>query len=134
MLCDLVGGERTAGDLVRRSGLSQSACSLALSSRLREEGLLATRREAQSIHYRIADPRAARVLAILYEIHRKGRRHEPPHTTAHHFRFRQLGGFCAVVWGVGGSILAVPLLVYVVGVKDAHVAIGTSALAVCAMS
>ena len=34
--------------------------------------------------------------------------------------------------GGGGSILAVPLLVYVVGVKDTHVAIGTSALAVSA--
>lgn len=71
VLCDLVGGERTAGDLVRRSGLSQSALSQHL-SRLRAEGLLATRREAQSIHYRIADPRAARVLAILYEIYCKG--------------------------------------------------------------
>lgn len=71
VLCDLVGGERTAGDLVQRSGLSQSALSQHL-SRLREEGLLATRREAQSIYYRIADPRAARVLAILYEIYCKG--------------------------------------------------------------
>lgn len=32
--------------------------------------------------------------------------------------------------GGGGSILAVPLLVYVVGIKSAHVAIGTSAIAV----
>lgn len=34
--------------------------------------------------------------------------------------------------GGGGSILAVPLLLYVVGVREAHVAIGTSALAVAA--
>lgn len=34
--------------------------------------------------------------------------------------------------GGGGSLLAVPLLVYVVGVADVHVAIGTSALAVSA--
>ena len=32
--------------------------------------------------------------------------------------------------GGGGSILAVPLLVYVVGVTPTHVALGTSALAV----
>ena len=32
--------------------------------------------------------------------------------------------------GGGGSILAVPLMVYLVGVPDAHVAIGTSAIAV----
>src|SRR5215211_3022867 len=34
--------------------------------------------------------------------------------------------------GGGGSILAVPLLVYVVGVASPHVAIGTSAVAVSA--
>jgi uncharacterized membrane protein YfcA len=39
-------------------------------------------------------------------------------------------GFTLGLIGGGGSVLAVPLLVYVVGVKDPHVAIGTSALAV----
>lgn len=39
-------------------------------------------------------------------------------------------GFSLGLIGGGGSILAVPLLLYVVGVGDAHVAIGTSALAV----
>ena len=34
--------------------------------------------------------------------------------------------------GGGGSILAVPLMIYLVGVDDPHVAIGTSALAVAA--
>jgi uncharacterized protein len=32
----------------------------------------------------------------------------------------------------GGSILAVPLLIYAVGIEDVHIAIGTSALAVAA--
>jgi uncharacterized membrane protein YfcA len=41
-----------------------------------------------------------------------------------------LVGFALGLLGGGGSILAVPLLVYVVGVKEAHIAIGTSALAV----
>lgn len=41
-------------------------------------------------------------------------------------------GFSLGMIGGGGSILAVPLLIYVVGVKDAHMAIGTSALAVAA--
>jgi hypothetical protein len=41
-----------------------------------------------------------------------------------------LVGFALGLLGGGGSILAVPLLVYVVGLKDPHVAIGTSALAV----
>ncbi|MGE0223553.1 MAG: sulfite exporter TauE/SafE family protein [Acetobacteraceae bacterium] len=43
-----------------------------------------------------------------------------------------LVGFSLGLVGGGGSILAVPLLVYVVGVADAHVAIGTSAVAVAA--
>lgn len=41
-------------------------------------------------------------------------------------------GFSLGLIGGGGSILAVPLLLYVVGVRDPHVAIGTSALAVAA--
>src|SRR5688500_16030293 len=43
-----------------------------------------------------------------------------------------LVGFSLGLVGGGGSILAVPLMVYVVGVPEAHVAIGTSALAVAA--
>jgi len=43
-----------------------------------------------------------------------------------------LVGFTLGLVGGGGSILAVPLLVYVVGVSSAHVAIGTSSVAVAA--
>lgn len=43
-----------------------------------------------------------------------------------------LVGFSLGLVGGGGSILAVPLLLYVVGVADAHTAIGTAALAVAA--
>ncbi len=39
-------------------------------------------------------------------------------------------GFSLGLVGGGGSILAVPLIVYIVGVSNPHVAIGTSALAV----
>jgi hypothetical protein len=41
-----------------------------------------------------------------------------------------LVGFSLALIGGGGSILATPLLLYVVGVRDPHLAIGTSALAV----
>ena len=37
-------------------------------------------------------------------------------------------GFTLGVIGGGGSILALPFLLYVVGMKDPHVAVGTSAL------
>jgi len=43
-----------------------------------------------------------------------------------------LVGFTLGLVGGGGSILAVPLLVYLVGVPNPHVAIGTSAIAVAA--
>lgn len=43
-----------------------------------------------------------------------------------------LVGFSLGLVGGGGSILAVPLMVYLVGVESPHVAIGTSALAVAA--
>ncbi len=70
VLCDLVVGECMAGELVERSGLSQSALSQHL-AKLREEGIVATRREGQSVFYRIADPRAATILGVLYDIYCK---------------------------------------------------------------
>ena len=70
VLCELAVGERTAGELVERSGLSQSALSQHL-TKLRDEGLVATRRDAQSIVYRIANPKAGRLLDVLHEIYCK---------------------------------------------------------------
>jgi ArsR family transcriptional regulator len=70
VLCDLVGGERMAGELVECSGLSQSALSQHL-AKLREEGLVATRRDGVSIFYRIADPNVARILSVLHDIYCK---------------------------------------------------------------
>lgn len=64
VLCQLVEGERSAGALQRASGLSQSALSQHL-AKLREEGLVSTRRDAQTIYYRLADPRAAKILETL---------------------------------------------------------------------
>lgn len=43
-----------------------------------------------------------------------------------------LVGFALALVGGGGSILAVPILVYLVGIKDPHMAIGTSAIGVAA--
>ena len=68
VLCHLaVAGEMAAGTLTQVCGLSQSALSQHL-ARLREQGLVATRREGQSIHYRIADARAARILDTLKDV------------------------------------------------------------------
>ena len=43
-----------------------------------------------------------------------------------------LVGFSLALVGGGGSILAVPILVYAVGIRDPHLAIGTSAIGVAA--
>lgn len=68
IMCHLAAaGELPVGALVQRVGLSQSALSQHL-ARLREQNLVAYRREAQSLHYRIADPRALRVLELLHDI------------------------------------------------------------------
>lgn len=73
VLCQLVDGERSAGALQDMSGLSQSALSQHL-ARLREEGLVETRREAQTIYYRLADANAIRVLETLASIYCPPRR------------------------------------------------------------
>jgi ArsR family transcriptional regulator len=70
VLCELVGGERTAGELVERSGLSQSALSQHL-AKLRDEGLVTTRRDGQTIFYTLNDPNAARILGVLHELYCK---------------------------------------------------------------
>jgi ArsR family transcriptional regulator len=67
ILCQLTEGERSVGQLLPLVGLSQSALSQHLAV-LREEGIVTTRREAQTIWYRIADPAALKVVATLAEI------------------------------------------------------------------
>lgn len=64
ILCRLGGGELSAGELLAGTTLSQSALSQHLAV-LREDGLVATRREGQSIFYRIADPAALQVIETL---------------------------------------------------------------------
>ncbi|HRO04699.1 MAG TPA: metalloregulator ArsR/SmtB family transcription factor [Terricaulis sp.] len=68
VLCQLAESEHAAGALQEGSGLSQSALSQHL-AKLREAGLVATRREAQTIYYRLADPKAARVIETLAAIY-----------------------------------------------------------------
>ena len=69
ILCLLIAEEElTAGKLAAEVGLSQSACSQHL-AKMREEALVACRREAQSVHYRIADPNVKRLIATLKSIY-----------------------------------------------------------------
>ncbi len=69
ILCFLAeAGELSVGELTERVGLSQSALSQHL-AKLREEGLVATRKVSQSVFYRVCDPKAEQVLALLHQIY-----------------------------------------------------------------
>jgi DNA-binding transcriptional ArsR family regulator len=69
ILCKLMEGESSVGVLSAHIGLAQSATSQHL-SKMRAEGLVATRREAQTIYYRLDDPAAIRMLDTLCDIYR----------------------------------------------------------------
>ncbi len=68
ILCELVKGERTVGELEAVAGLSQSALSQHL-ARLREARLVKTRRESQSIYYSLADPGVSKVIGVLHDVY-----------------------------------------------------------------
>lgn len=68
ILCNLLGGPLSVGELHQRLALSQSALSQHLAL-LREAGFVETRREAQTIHYSLPDGPATQVLALLENIY-----------------------------------------------------------------
>lgn len=78
ILCQLIEGERSVGKLVDAAGLTQSALSQHL-AKLRAAGIVATRRDAQTIYYRLASPAAGSIMKTLAEIY-CGR---PPRKTSH---------------------------------------------------
>ena len=66
IVCKLVEwGEANVTTLAAAVGLSQSALSQHL-AKMRDEGIVATRRESQLIWYRIADPRIEQLFATLH--------------------------------------------------------------------
>jgi DNA-binding transcriptional ArsR family regulator len=69
ILCRLVAErEMSAGAIVAAAGLGQSAVSQHL-AKLRDDNLVATRRDGQTIHYRIADKNVARIISVLKDIY-----------------------------------------------------------------
>jgi len=69
ILCKLVEwGEATAGSLAEAVGLSQSALSQHL-AKMREEGIVAFRRDAQTLWYRVAAPRTETLLGHLQRLY-----------------------------------------------------------------
>jgi DNA-binding transcriptional ArsR family regulator len=65
ILCCLAQGELSVGMLNQRVSLSQSALSQHLAV-LRDDGLVATRRQAQTIFYRVPDGPALQIIRVLY--------------------------------------------------------------------
>lgn len=68
ILCTLMGGEMSVGELNAKVPLSQSALSQHLAS-LREAGLVSTRKEAQTVFYRLEGDEASKVIAVLQSIY-----------------------------------------------------------------
>jgi len=68
ILCNLLDGPKSVGELNQRLDLSQSALSQHLAL-LREMGLVNTRREAQTIYYSLPDGPVIRVMALLQDIY-----------------------------------------------------------------
>jgi ArsR family transcriptional regulator len=66
LLCQLVNGERSVGELEDALGLSQAYVSQQL-ARLRAEGLVAATRDGRTVRYRLADPRITPIIQTLYE-------------------------------------------------------------------
>jgi ArsR family transcriptional regulator len=63
-MCFLGSGEKSVGALEKLLGVRQAAVSQQL-ARLRQDGLVATRRDGKTVYYRIADARLVAILATL---------------------------------------------------------------------
>ena len=68
VLCRLSNTEMSVTQLGEHVALSQSALSQHL-AKLRADGLVATRRDAQTIYYRLSDPIAERLIGVLCELY-----------------------------------------------------------------
>jgi DNA-binding transcriptional ArsR family regulator len=78
ILCELVDGERSVGRLVEAVGLTQSALSQHL-AKLRAAGIVTTRRDAQTIYYRLASDAAGSVMKTLADIYCRRRPRKSSH-------------------------------------------------------
>lgn len=73
VLCALRPGELSVGQIADHVGLSQSALSQHL-ARLRQDGVVVTRRQGQTIFYRIGDPDVMTVLEAVSSVMARRRR------------------------------------------------------------
>ena len=68
VLCQLKFGEQSVGELARNLNIKQSPLSQHL-ARMRYEGVVSSRRDAQTMYYSIADEKVAQVVSVLYDLY-----------------------------------------------------------------
>lgn len=68
VLCQLKFGEQSVGELSQNLDIKQSPLSQHL-ARMRHEGVVKSRRDAQTMYYSIADEKLAQVIAVLYDLY-----------------------------------------------------------------
>lgn len=67
ILCHLAMGEKSVTELEQLLSMRQAAVSQQL-SRLRQDGLVAPRRDGKTMNYSILDPRAQEIVGVLYDL------------------------------------------------------------------
>ena len=67
ILCHLCSGEKSVGKLEELLDIRQAAVSQML-ARLREEGLVSTRRDGKTIYYSLADERTEQMIGLIYSL------------------------------------------------------------------
>lgn len=67
ILCHIGSGEKSVGELESLLGLRQAAVSQML-ARLRDDGLVATRRQGKTVFYRLSDDNTAQVIGLLHQL------------------------------------------------------------------
>ena len=78
ILCELIEGERSVSELSERIGINQSPLSQHL-ARMRHEGVVESRRDAQTVYYSLTGPEVESIISTLYGLYcepalAKGRR------------------------------------------------------------
>ncbi len=68
ILCQLKTGEHSVGQLAEKLDIKQSPLSQHL-ARMRLEGVVTRRREAQTIYYSIAGEEAIRLISVIYDLY-----------------------------------------------------------------
>jgi ArsR family transcriptional regulator len=68
VLCQVIEGEKSVNELTEFCEISQSAMSQFL-NRMREEGIVSSRKDGTHVYYGIADPKLAKLLQAIKEIY-----------------------------------------------------------------